>query len=92
MGKDPALILKANLSSMETEKVVEQACSVTNLLIGENLVGVSKDMDLTCHRLTLTTLSSQVFNWIEKASHYNKRYAGPRWVCALALPPSTSLP
>ena len=64
MGKDPALILKANLSSMETEKVVEQACSVTNLLIGENLVGVSKDMDLTCHRST--TLSSQVFNWIEK--------------------------
>ena len=40
--------------SMETkkrdDKVVEQACSVTNLLIGENLVGVSKDMDLTCHR------------------------------------------
>ena len=66
VGKDPALILKANLSSMETEKVVEQACSVTNLLIGENLVGVSKDMDLTCHRSTLTTLSSQVFNWIEK--------------------------
>ena len=31
-------------------QVVEQACSVTNLLIGENLVGVSKDMDLTCHR------------------------------------------
>ena len=23
---------------------------MTNLLIGENLVGVSKDMDLTCHR------------------------------------------
>jgi len=26
---------------------------VTNLLIGENLVGVSKDMDLTCHRTPL---------------------------------------
>merc|ERR1711872_747034 len=34
-------------------QVVEQACSVTNLLIGENLVGVSKDMDLTCHRTPL---------------------------------------
>ena len=32
-------------------QVVEQACSVTNLLLGENLQGVSKDMDLTCHRL-----------------------------------------
>merc|ERR1719278_1512778 len=34
-------------------QVVEQACSVTNLLIGENLVGVSKDMDPTCHRTPL---------------------------------------
>merc|ERR1712158_151453 len=34
-------------------QVVEQACSVTNPLIGENLVGVSKDMDLTCHRTPL---------------------------------------
>merc|ERR1711872_1081235 len=34
-------------------QVVEQACSVTNLLIGENLVGVSKDMDLTSFRTPL---------------------------------------
>ena len=92
VGKDPALILKANLSSMETEKVVEQACSVTNLLIGENLVGVSKDMDLTCHRSTLTTLSSQVFNWIEKVkppiitSTMQDPVGCVRWHCPLQFP------
>ena len=31
-------------------QVVEQACSVTNLMMGENLQGVSKDMDLSCFR------------------------------------------
>ena len=40
---------------LQLRQVVEQACSVTNLLIGENLVGVSKDMDITCHRSTLVT-------------------------------------
>jgi len=34
-------------------QVVEQACSVTNLMMGENLQGVSKDMDLSCYRTPL---------------------------------------
>jgi len=31
-------------------QVVEQSCSLTNLLLGETLPGVSKDMDLTSYR------------------------------------------
>ena len=54
---------------MGPKKVVEQACSVTNLLIGENLVGVSKDMDLTCHRWTQVL----IFHWIEKFGDTGRR-------------------
>ena len=64
---------------MQLRQVVEQACSVTNLLIGENLVGVSKDMDLTCHRSTLIT--SLLLNWIEIA-----KFRTPLGVCAGIAP------
>ena len=34
-------------------QVVEQCCSLTNLLLGETLPGVTKDMDLTSMRTPL---------------------------------------
>ena len=32
-------------------QVVEQCCSLTNLLLGETLPGITKDMDLTSYRV-----------------------------------------
>ena len=34
-------------------QVVEQCCSLTNLLLGETLPGITKDMDLTSYRIPL---------------------------------------
>ena len=34
-------------------QVVEQCCNVTNMLIGETLPGITKDMDLTTYKVPL---------------------------------------
>ena len=34
-------------------QVVEHCCSITNLLLGETMTGISKDMDLTSYRVPI---------------------------------------
>ena len=43
------------------------------------------------HSVLKFSIGLRRLKW-QKTCHYKKRYAGPRWVCALALPPSTFLP
>ena len=69
--------------------MVEQACSVTNLLIGENLVGVSKDMDLTCHRFSTAfhpsiSISTGLRSFVEDFDTQDP-LGRVRWHCALQL-------